>query len=190
MRITHLIAISLALFAAPALVVASSAQRQLVVDHYLSENWLENIRATSALPYVRTIQDSLHEHSVVLLDGKRFAEMLPKTLTDASATAVRTDLIAECFDPLPERAVSILADHIERGVQPDDAVFGSEHYVVERDLALCFVRAHLRGTGSPTGARAHLPEQYRPEVARILATPGIARFPNRIVKQDVIRSFQ
>lgn len=169
---------------------ATSTERQVVIEHYLSADWFESIRATSALPYVRTVQDRLREHSVVVLDAKRFAEMLPKTLTDASAAAVRAHLVSHCFDPMTERAVAILADHIERGVSSDDAVFGSAHYVAERDLALCLVRAHLLGIAAPEGARADLPVQYRADVARILATPGIAQFPNRIIKLDVIRSFQ
>lgn len=169
---------------------ATSTERQVVIEHYLSEAAFTSMHGSLAKRYVRTITEDLGANSVYIEDDGIFADMLPLSLTDGARAKMRAHLIETCFDTMSPREVAVAAAHVAQGDPASEHYSGDDLERVQLRLGACIFGASLRWVNAPERKRAELPVAYHADVARILETPGVARFPNRVIRQSVISEYQ
>lgn len=161
--------------------------RRTIANHYFDVIGLRLWPISLALGYTYALDDHLDPHSVTLLDKRRMAEMLPQGLIDDLSNLYQNTVFHSCFAKLSDRQAALLADFIRN--RTDTSEMYSSH-LFETDLRYC-----VRVIGSRWGTAEMYPHmlsitQYNSDIAEILDMPGIARFPNRITRRTVLRSFQ
>lgn len=169
---------------------ATSADLAPVVSHYLTDEFFDKMRPGLAIGFVKPYEEMLRQHSVMQLDKTRFAEMLPKHLTDDMVKEMRAALVQKCFEPLSPHDRALLADGIATGAASSETYVGSEVQKIEFALVVCITVTGLKTANEMPDPSSLLPDAYNADILRILQTPGMARFPNRIIKQDVLRLFR
>ena len=182
------IALSIASMIPPALSAAEWTDAHVVVaKYYFEEIGVDRSASALRMDYARAIAHEFRAQSVVLQDKDRFAEMLPSALIDDLSVMYKNMAFNACFAPLSTTQAGQLAEFIQ--TRTDEAPFFSEHHF-EQDLRFCVRDIVFRHLPPETYPHMMALTAYHSDVAIILATPGIARFPNRVVREDVLRSFQ
>ena len=187
-KTVFVIALSMTFIAPPAMSADEWTDEHIIVaNHYFDVIGDDRSAPALRMDYARAIAHEFRAQSVVLQDKNRFAALLPSALIDELSVMYRNMAFNACFAPLSNTQAGQLAEFIQ--TRTDEAPFLSEHHF-EQNLRFCVRDIVFRHLPPETYPHMMALTAYHSDVAIILATPGIARFPNRVVREDVLRSFQ
>ena len=183
------LAIGMTSFAPP---VASAAERAdahvVVASYYFDVLGADQSAYSLGLGYARALAHNLAPKSVLIADKERFATMLPQALTDDLSAMYKNTVFNACFAPLSDVQAKHLAEFILS--REEGADYRSDHHF-EQDLQFCVWEfSAIYWPRRDDFASVLSLKRHDSAVGDILAIPGIARFPNRVTKQDVLRAFQ
>ncbi|WP_299725632.1 hypothetical protein [uncultured Tateyamaria sp.] len=167
---------------------AQSADNHTVVgQYYFDAMGIQKSPQSLGLGYVRALEHSLEARSVLVLDKKKFAKLLPSALISDMYLIYQSTLFDACVARLSDAQAATLARFILS--RTESSPINSKD-MVEQDLRMCLRDIRWFWPKEDAFTKILSIRHHDPEVAAILAMPGIARFPNRIVKQDVLLGFQ
>lgn len=172
--------------------VASAAEwtddHVVVANYYFDVLRADQSAFSLGLGYARALAHNLATKSVLIEDEERFAAMLPQALTDDLSAMYKNTVFHACFAPLSDSQAKQLAEYI---ISREEGSGYQSDYYLEKDLRFCVRRfSAFYWPRQDAYASVLTLKRHNPVVGDILAIPGIARFPNRVTKQDVLRAFQ
>lgn len=160
--------------------------RVFVATYYFEVMHIERAPHVSGLAYVRALRHRLEPHSIYVLDEDALARALPRALTDGVSNMFKNVLYHRCFAPLEDWQTARLVAFIKTradGAEP----FPDDHF--EQFVRMCI--RDIRWGWPRRNAVKTLDaimdmHAYHPQVAEILQLPGIAKFPNRVARSNVL----
>ena len=163
------------------------------------------LRETMASQWSGVYAERLGERSVWLLDRDRFAQGVPLTIVAPWVERLEQAMINKCFSDYSAQALHNLAETFRQ--DPDRSWAKNSG---DRPVSMEEFREDVKALGENTPVRASLvflfcglpltaqmkremrvevktlADGHSGEIADILAEPGIAAFPNRIIKQNIL----
>ena len=214
MKLSKTLAIAIALTVAQPVLATQKNEVAYLMDTLLTQESKEKFRLSFASSYAKVYTKYLKEKSVTIVDQDKFAGMMPTSLTDRWLQPLEND-VEQCFNDLPPEVIKLGSDYIRWGIlkqqeatpqqsetsQPDlltDA--GLEQWkrsieeaveILERPGLTEVIAISLCVVHSVAHDKVQKEEQVQPGtdvsfLADILETSGVARFPNRVLKDDIL----
>ena len=163
-----------------------------VMDALFPETTWENIRLTLAKTYANVYAKRVQEHAIQIRDRDKFADLLPRTVTQVAVDQIRQRTKTECLTSFSDDDLSRLVERVSQMSPGERKTYapGTLHSKVELSLVVCL-------SGSVIESQRTLLEEDRVPplnqsgfLADILETNGVASFPNRIMRKNFLQGLR
>ena len=190
---SSLLAIPLALGLVFPVSAAPQDDKAFILAHFLDEDAKMNIRTHLAEAHARHYARRLQQKSVKVVDTERFASLLPEPFNDPSLAIAVQRVSDRCFARFSPAELSEGVSRIK--MNPAGAIDTPEELKsIEQRIALvfgiCYVgQVGMLGAEIVRGETRKSPEANQ-MIAEILAVPGVAVFPNRVLRDSILRDIR